>query len=319
MRSLRSLLAMVVSAVPKTRRVTVGRSLITLILQAVLGSSGLWSQVVGASVAGTVTDESGLPLVGALVSMKNVETGAERKLVSDAAGRYSASSIAIGKYQVSATKEGFNTQVKTGIELAIGQTAEIDLKLPVGELKQVITVEEAPSPVSLSTQTISGLVSERQVKDLPLNGRSYDELVTLNPGIVNYTSERSGGVGTSNSSVGNMFAIAGRRPQENLFLLNGIEYTGASVINNTPGGTSGQLLGVDAVREFNVVTDSYGAEYGKRAGGQISIVTASERTLCTERFTTFCATACWTRATSSIGEIFRNFSATILAACWAVP
>ena len=202
---------MVVSAVPKTRRVTVGRLLITLILQAVLGSSGLWSQVVGASVAGTVTDESGLPLVGALVSMKNVETGAERKLVSDAAGRYSASSIAIGKYQVSATKEGFNTQVKTGIELAIGQTAEIDLKLPVGELKQVITVEEAPNPVSLSTQAISGLVSERQVKDLPLNGRSYDELVTLNPGIVNYTSERSGGVGTSNSSVGNMFAIAGRR------------------------------------------------------------------------------------------------------------
>src|SRR5579863_6984804 len=118
MRSLRSLLAMVVSAVPKTRRVTVGRSLIPLILQAVLGSSGLWSQVVGASVAGTVKDESGLPLAGALISVRNVETGAERKLVSDAAGRYSASSIAIGKYQVSATKEGFNTQVKTGIELA---------------------------------------------------------------------------------------------------------------------------------------------------------------------------------------------------------
>ena len=71
-----------------------------------------------------------------------------------------------------------------------------------------------------------------------------------------------------------MFAVAGRRPQENLFLLNGIEYTGASVINDTPGGTSGQLLGVDAVREFNVVTDAYGAEYGKRPGAQITIVTA---------------------------------------------
>ena len=139
----------------------------------------------------------------------------------------------------------------------------------------MVTVEEATSPVNLSTQQISGLVSERQVKDLPLNGRSYDQLVTLNPGIVNYTAERSGGVGTSNSSVGNMFAISGRRPQENLFLLNGVEYTGASVINNTPGGTSGQLLGVDAVREFNVVSDTYGAEYGKRPGGQVSIVTAS--------------------------------------------
>jgi hypothetical protein len=272
-----SLFVMAVSALGRLTRTAVCRTgvVIPLILLAVLGAAGLWGQVVGASVSGTVKDETGLPLAGASISVKNIETGAERKLVSDDAGRYSASSLDIGKYQLSATKEGFNTQVRTGIELVVGQTVEIDLKLPVGELKQVITVEEAPSPVSLSTQAISGLVSERQVKDLPLNGRSYDELVTLNPGIVNYTSERSGGVGTSNSSVGNMFAIAGRRPQENLFLLNGIEYTGASVINNTPGGTSGQLLGVDAVREFNVVTDSYGAEYGKRPGGQISIVTAS--------------------------------------------
>ncbi len=151
----------------------------------------------------------------------------------------------------------------------------MDLTLAVGEVRQAITVEAAPEVVNLTTHQVSGLVSERQVKDLPLNGRSYDQLVTLNPGIVNYTAERSGGVGTSNSSVGNMFAISGRRPQENLFLLNGVEFTGASVINNTPGGTSGQLLGVDAVREFNVVTDTYGAEYGKRPGGQVSIVTAS--------------------------------------------
>jgi len=69
------------------------------------------------------------------------------------------------------------------------------------------------------------LVGERQVKDLPLNGRSYDELMALNPGVVNYSSQRSGGIGTSNSAVGNMFAVVGRRPQENLFLLNGIAAT----------------------------------------------------------------------------------------------
>ena len=113
------------------------------------------------------------------------------------------------------------------------------------------------------------------MKELPLNGRSYDELLTLNPATVNYTDERSGGIGTSNSSVGNMFGVSGRRPQDNLFLLNGIEYTGASLINVTPGGTSGQLLGVDAVREFNVATDTYGASYGKRDGAQVSIVTSS--------------------------------------------
>jgi hypothetical protein len=97
----------------------------------------------------------------------------------------------------------------------------------------------------------------------------------LNPGIINYTSQRAGGIGTSNSVVGNMFAVSGRRPQENLFLLNGIEFTSASEINNTPGGTSGQLLGVDAVREFAVIKDTYGAEYGKRPGAQVNIVTAN--------------------------------------------
>src|SRR6266513_3885544 len=98
--------------------------------------------------------------------------------------------------------------------------------------------------------------------------------MSLNPGMVNYTSQRSGGIGTSNSVVGNMFAVSGRRPQENLYILNGVEFTSASEINNTPGGTSGQLLGVDAVREFAVVKDTYGAEFGKRPGAQVSIVTS---------------------------------------------
>ena len=246
-----------------------------LLLPWIAGTGLIWGQVVGASLSGTVKDDSGAGLPGARVSVKNTETGAERRLVTDENGRYSAPSISIGRYQVTASKEGFNSQVKTGIELVVGQNTIVDLALPVGELKQAITVEAVAPAVNLSTQQMSGLVSERQVKDLPLNGRSYDQLVTLNPGIVNYTAERSGGVGTSNSSVGNMFAVSGRRPQENLFLLNGVEFTGASVINNTPGGTSGQLLGVDAVREFNVVSDAYGAEYGKRPGGQVSIVTAS--------------------------------------------
>jgi Carboxypeptidase regulatory-like domain len=246
-----------------------------LLLWWIAGAGLIWGQVVGGSLSGSVKDESGAGLPGAVVSVTNTETGAERRLVTDENGRYSAPSVSIGRYRVTASKEGFNSQVKTGIELVVGQTTVVDLTLPVGELKQAITVEEAAPLVNLSTQQISGLVSERQVKELPLNGRSYDQLITLNPGIVNYTAERSGGVGTSNSAVGNMFAISGRRPQENLFLLNGIEFTGASVINNTPGGTSGQLLGVEAVREFNVASDAYGAEYGKRPGGQVSIVTAS--------------------------------------------
>jgi len=228
-----------------------------------------------ATITGTVRDASGAPLPSASISIKNIENGATRRLVADPDGRYAAPSLPIGPYELSAARTGFAEETKTGITLVVGQQTNVDFTLQISELKQAVKVEETISPVNLSTQQTSGLVGERQVKDLPLNGRSYDELLSLNPSIVNYSNGRSGGVGTSNSAVGNMFAVAGRRPQENLFLLNGIEYTGASVINDTPGGTSGQLLGVDAVREFNVVTDAYGAEYGKRPGAQISIVTAS--------------------------------------------
>ncbi len=118
----------------------------------------------------------------------------------------------------------------------LGQRAAVDLKLTVGEIQQTIQVEETAIQLGVTTAEFSGLVGEQQVKDLPLNGRSYDQLLTLNPGVVNYTSQRAGGIGTSNSVVGNMFSASGRRPQENLYILNGVEFTSASEVNNTPGG-----------------------------------------------------------------------------------
>ncbi|MGA2421398.1 MAG: carboxypeptidase-like regulatory domain-containing protein [Candidatus Acidiferrum sp.] len=228
-----------------------------------------------ASISGAITDASGAVLTGATITVKNDETGAQRIVTADDAGRYDVESLAVGQYEVKAEAAGFRPEIRTGIALVVGQHTEVNLTLRVGQLQEAVIVQEQGPAVSVSTQDISGLVGEREVKDLPLNGRSYDQLLTLNPGIVNYTSQRAGGIGTSNSVVGSMFSSSGHRPQENLYLLNGVEFTSASEINNTPGGVSGQLLGVDAVREFAVVTDSYGAEYGKRPGAQINIVTAS--------------------------------------------
>jgi hypothetical protein len=233
------------------------------------------AQIVGGTLSGTITDSTGAALGNAQVLVHNDETGNERRLTTAPDGRYSAPSIPIGIYTITAQLPGFTPQHVAGISLTVGQSKQIDLTLSLDSVAQQVTVEAASAIVNTSTQQISGLVDERQIKQLPLNGRSYDQLITLNPGVVNYTGQHSGGVGTSNSSVGNMFAISGRRPQDNLFLLNGIEYTGASLINVTPGGTSGQLLGVDAVREFNVVSDTYSSSYGKRQGAQISIVTVS--------------------------------------------
>ena len=243
---------------------------------------GLWVSIATASFAqgeaslqGTVSDSSGGAIPGVAIRIKNLETGAQRDLVTNEAGRFDAAALPVGRYEIRAEKAGFRSEQKTGISVVVGRRETVDLVLQVGDIRQTVQVESAPTVIAVTTQDDSGLVGERQVKELPLNGRSYDQLITLNPGVVNYTSQRAGGIGTSNSVVGNMFSASGRRPQENLYLLDGVEFTGASEINNTPGGVSGQLLGVDAVREFSVVKDTYGAEYGKRPGAQVNIVTAS--------------------------------------------
>jgi hypothetical protein len=230
---------------------------------------------VSASLSGTVTDQSGGLVSAAAVTVTNADTGASRSTVSDSAGRYRFFSLAVGHYEARGAKPGFTVEVHPAIQLAVGQNATVDITLRVGESSQEVTVKGDAPMVSATTAPASGLVSEQQIKDLPLNGRSFDELLMLNPGVVNFTWEKTGGIGVSNSTSGNNFAVEGNRPQQNLFLLNGVEFTGAAENNMQPGGTSQQLLGVDAVREFNVLTDSYGAEYGKRPAGQVLIVTRS--------------------------------------------
>jgi hypothetical protein len=230
---------------------------------------------VSAMLTGTVTDQSGALVSGVSIAVKSVDTGAVRNTVTDSLGRYQVFSLPVGEYKIRAQKAGFAEQVRTGVHLVVGQTATVDFSLRLGEASQAVTVSADAPLVSVSTTDITGLVGEHQVKDLPLNGRSYDELLTLNPGVVNFTWEKTGGIGVSNSTTGNNFAVSGNRPQQNLFLLNGIEFTGAAENNMQPGGTSQQLLGVDAVREFNLLRDSYGAEYGKRPGAQVLLVTQS--------------------------------------------
>src|SRR5262249_50513463 len=180
-------------------------------------------------------------------------------------------SLPLGVQEVRAEKAGFRAAVRTGVSLLVGQEAVVNLKLDVAQVNQEVTVAVETSMVDATTANVSGMVNERQIKELPLNGRSFDNLITLNPGSINYTYKSPGTV----TSQGNTFSVAGRRPLENIFLMNGIEYTGSSQLSNTPGGVSGNLLGIDAVREFNVMTGTYSAEYGKRAGAQVTAITQS--------------------------------------------
>jgi hypothetical protein len=235
-----------------------------------LGDCPALAQGSGAAITGTVKDVSGALLPGAAVTIKHLDTGLTRAAQADAGGNFSVPSLPVGEYEVTGEKMGFRKEVRNGINLAVGQEAVVDLTLQVGSIDQQVTVTGEAPLVNTTLSSTSGLITENQVKDLPLNGRSFDQLLTLNTGTVN------NGTNVQNNGW-TAFSVAGKRPETNRFLINGIDYVGGNApgLFVTPSGASGQLLGVEAVREYNVLQSGYGAEYGKRAGGQISIVTSS--------------------------------------------
>ncbi len=231
-----------------------------------------WAQVTTAAISGKIEDTSGAAVSEAKVTVKHMETGATRVVTTDMTGSYRILSLPVGMYELIVGKSGFETVDWTGIRLLVGQELSENLRLSVAATAEQVTVSEEAPVVNTTTASVSGVVEEHEIKTLPLNGRSFDDLITLNPGTVNYSSMRSVNTTTSN---GQAFSVNGQKPGDNETLLNGVEYGGSSQLQATPGGVSGYLLGIDAVREFNLETSSYGAEYGKRSGAQVSVVTQS--------------------------------------------
>src|SRR5499426_2843824 len=210
---------------------SLAHALVGLFFCICLAAGPIGAQVT-ASVSGGVEDSTGAAVPGASIPVTSLETRAARTLRSDEAGTYRVLSLPVGRYEVKAEAAGFKTALQTGVSLAVGESAVVNLKLEVGAIQDEVTVTGEAPLVNVTTSSVSGLVGEREVKDLPLNGRSFDNLITLNPGAVLYNSFKSGpSVG---SGEGAYFTVAGRRPLENLFLLNGIEYTGSSSIGITP-------------------------------------------------------------------------------------
>ncbi|PYS00317.1 MAG: TonB-dependent receptor, partial [Acidobacteria bacterium] len=236
-----------------------------------LGTCLVFAQTSTATILGVVRDTSGALVPGVSISVKHVDSGLTRTAISNERGGYNVPLLPVGAYEITTTMPGFKKEVRSGINLVVGQEAVVDLILEVGAAAEQITVTEEAPLVNTTTSSTSGVITEQQVKDLPLNGRSFDQLITLNVGVSNATSN------TLDSGNWNMFSVAGKRPETNRFIINGIDWVGGNANGQyiTPEGASRQMLGVEAVREFNVLTDTYSAEYGKRAGGQINIVTTS--------------------------------------------
>jgi len=237
----------------------------------VLGSCLVIAQGSSATISGIVRDATGGVVPGVTVSAKHTESGLTRTVDTTENGGYRMPSLPVGPYEMTAEKSGFKQGIRKGINLSVAQEAVVDLTLDVGAVAEQVTVTEEVALVNTTLSSTSGLITEQQVKDLPLNGRSFDQLLTLNTGVINNTSNMGGGGGFP------AFSVAGKRQETNRFMINGVDWVGANATGQfiTPSGASSQLLGVEAVREYNVLEHTYGAEYGKRAGGQVTIVTSS--------------------------------------------
>ncbi|MGH9734196.1 MAG: carboxypeptidase regulatory-like domain-containing protein [Candidatus Acidiferrales bacterium] len=239
-----------------------------------LGQS-VYGQVVGATLSGTVADSSGAVIPGAQITIKNNATNVTRVVVSDKSGFYTAPNLAAGSYDVSSSAAGFPTLVRKDITLTVGGAQVLDITLQVGQVTQTVQVTGGAPTVQLASSTISAEVNSTTMRQLPLNGRDWTQLATLQPGVTASRTQASANASANrgNRGFGNELTDDGHRPAENNYRVDGININ--DYINSAPGSVLGLNLGVDAIEEFSVLTDNYGAEYGRGSGAIINAITRS--------------------------------------------
>jgi Carboxypeptidase regulatory-like domain/TonB-dependent Receptor Plug Domain len=238
-------------------------------------SARVYPQVAGGTLSGSVTDQSGAVVPNTEISIKNIATGFSRAITTDSAGFYTAPNLLAGTYEVTATAPGFATEVQTGINLTVGAQQVLNLVMQVGRLTEKVQVAGEAPAVQLATSSLSAVVNSTTVRELPLNGRSWTDLATLQPGVDAIQTQPSFAAGTNrgNRGFGAQITISGARPQQNNYRLDGISIN--DIANGAPGSVLGGNLGVDAIEEFSVLTSNYSAEYGRTAGGVVNAITRS--------------------------------------------
>ncbi len=233
------------------------------------GNMGLAvAQGTTATIQGQALDETGAVLPGVDVTVRNLNTGIERSTITDDEGLYRLLNLTLGDYEMEASLPGFQTSVRSGITLTLGQQAVVDFTLQIGEISSRVTVTGEAALVESTSTVISGLINTSQLESLPLNGRSFTELAELSPGVMHSRTSRAGTI----SGFGRKITISGFRPFETSYTLDGQNINDSW---NMVGGATGGVAGVDAVREFKVITNPFSSEYGRMAGGQVSVVTKS--------------------------------------------
>jgi len=224
-----------------------------------------------ATITGTATDTSGGALAGAKVQATNTATAISQSVDTDAQGRYTVAALPVGTYDVQATLAGFQTVVHKGVTLSIGATVVVDFSLPVGQVTQTVNVEAQVSRVQTETGEISQLVSPEQMRDLPLNGRNFEQLITLAPGVATIAPTINPVTGRLYGMMNN-YSISGARPTGQQFLLDGTDIRDFWE-HATGSGYAGTSLGVEGIGEFQVLTNSYTSQFA----GNGAVINATSR------------------------------------------
>jgi hypothetical protein len=239
--------------------------LITLVLVIILSGLNLAAQQITGSIRGTVTDPSGAVVENASVSARQTETGLTRTAITDRSGVYILLELPVGHYHLQVETKGFQTYVQQGITLDVNETATVPVRLAVGAETQQIEVLANAQLIQGTVTSLGKTVSEREVLDLPLNGRNFTQLGLLQPGVVPLTPGLAEAGGSLRA--GQAYAVNGQRPESNNFLIDGA--------NNFNGVDGGFVLKppVDAITEFRILTHNANAEFGNSLGSTTNIIT----------------------------------------------
>jgi Carboxypeptidase regulatory-like domain len=233
------------------------------------GVTRLQGQAATATVLGTVTDSSGAAIPDAAVQAKNNGTGATQTSKSDSQGRFGLSNLGVGDYEIQASKQGFSTAVRTGVTLTVGSQSVIDFSLAVGQQSQTVTVQAETSQVETTNATVGTLVGQQQMRELPLNGRNFEQLIVLTPGVQTIAGNAFQATGFQGRAP--EYSFAGSRPTGQAILLD--DENLQNFWSKGMGSVMGTSLGVEAIGEFQTLTNTYSAQFG----GNGAVVNAVSR------------------------------------------
>jgi Carboxypeptidase regulatory-like domain/TonB dependent receptor len=242
--------------------------LAALVLMAALCCSLAFAQEETAALNGQITDHDGLAVTEVKVQAFNAGTNVSYMADTNETGRYNFPNLPVGRYNVIATKDGFQQTVKPGVELHVADVIRLNFSLQVGSVTEKVTVEGGAPLVDTTSSEIGGLVNRRQIGDLPLNGRNYIDLSLLQAGVTN--SLNSTGPNGFGGMTGTVYSSNGAPVISNNFLLDGTQITNQS--NWGTASFAGTTLGVDGIQEYKVLTSTYDASYGMAMGSQMVMI-----------------------------------------------